>query len=182
MRDGFLGLRHHAVVRGHHQHHHVRTLRAAGAHGRERRVAGRIQEGDQASLLLHLVGADVLGDAARLARGHLRLADGVQQGGFAVIHMAEDGHHRGAALEQGLVLAGDHLPPQGHLAHFLLDSFDHFLRDGLESILGHHNRRRVKIHGLVDGCHHTVRHQFFDDINRAFFDNLRQVTNDNIGG
>ena len=181
VRDGFLGLRHDAVVRGHHQHHHVRALCAAGAHGCECRVTGRIKESNEASLLLHLVRADVLGDAPRLARGHIRLADHIQQGGLAMIHVSQDGHHRGAPLEQGFVLARDHLPPHGNFANFLPRDLEHFQGNCLESILGHHNRRRVKIHGLIDGSHDTIRHQFFDDINRAFFNNLRQVTNDNIG-
>ena len=40
-------LRHDAVVRRHHQHHDVRHLRAACAHGGEGRVAGRVDEGDR---------------------------------------------------------------------------------------------------------------------------------------
>src|SRR3712207_7185068 len=54
-------------------------LRPAGAHGGERLVARRVEEGDQVAVVGGLVGADVLGDAAGLARGHLRLADRVQQ-------------------------------------------------------------------------------------------------------
>ena len=42
---------------------------------------------------LHLVGADVLGDAAGLPLGHLGVADIVQQGGLAMVHVAHDHHH-----------------------------------------------------------------------------------------
>ena len=42
--DGFLRLRHHAVVGGNHQHHDVRHLRAARAHARKRFVARRVDE------------------------------------------------------------------------------------------------------------------------------------------
>ncbi len=51
----------------------------------------------------HLVSADVLGDAAGLAGGHVGVADIVQQGGLAVVHVAHD-HHDGGAGHQVLVL------------------------------------------------------------------------------
>ena len=44
--DRLDGLRHHAVVRRHHQHHDVGDGGAAGAHGGERLVARRVDEGD----------------------------------------------------------------------------------------------------------------------------------------
>ena len=47
--DRFLGLRHHAVIGGHDQHDHVGDLGAAGAHHRERGVAGRVEEHDAAA-------------------------------------------------------------------------------------------------------------------------------------
>ena len=42
---------------------------------------------------LHLVGADVLGNAAGFARRHVGFADGVEQRGLAVIDVAHDGDH-----------------------------------------------------------------------------------------
>ena len=62
--DGFERLRHDAVVGGHHQHHDIGDLGAAGAHAGERFVAGRIDEHDLAAVLLDVIGADVLGDSA----------------------------------------------------------------------------------------------------------------------
>ena len=61
-------LRHRPVVGGDDQHDDVGHLGAARTHRRERLVAGRIQEHDVAALARHLVGADVLRDAAGLAR------------------------------------------------------------------------------------------------------------------
>ncbi len=85
-------LRHDAVVGGHHQHHEVGDLGAARAHGRERLVAGRVDEGDLlAARRGDLIGADVLGDAAGLAPRHVGLADGVEQRRLAVIDVAHDG-------------------------------------------------------------------------------------------
>ena len=61
-------LRHHAVIGRDHQDHKIGHLGAARAHRREGGVAGRIDEGDLAALGRgHLIGADMLGDAAVLA-------------------------------------------------------------------------------------------------------------------
>ena len=95
-------LRHHAVVGGHHDHRDVGDLGAAGAHGREGLVAGRVEEGDRVVVVVDLVGADVLGDPARLAGGHLGLADRVEQRGLAVVDVAHDRDHR-RAIDQLLV-------------------------------------------------------------------------------
>ena len=89
-------LRHDAVVGGHHDDRDVGDLGAAGAHGGERLVARGVEEGDLAAGVVHLVGADVLGDAAGLAGGDLGGADGVEQRGLAVVDVAHDRDHRGA--------------------------------------------------------------------------------------
>ena len=66
--DGLHRLRHDAVVGGDHQHHDVGHLGAARAHGGERLVARRIDERDLLAVgRRHLIGADVLRDAAGLA-------------------------------------------------------------------------------------------------------------------
>ena len=93
-------LRHDAVVGGHHQHDDVGDLGAARAHGGEGRVAGRIDEGDApAGRRGHLIGADMLGDAAGLAGRHFGRADGVKERGLAVVDVAHDGDHRRARLQ-----------------------------------------------------------------------------------
>ena len=94
--DGFDGLRHHAVVRRNDQNRDIGRLRAAGAHRRKGLVTRRIQEGDLAIAHLGDVRADVLGDAAGLAHGHLRLADVVKQRRFAVINVTHDRDDRRA--------------------------------------------------------------------------------------
>jgi hypothetical protein len=72
--EGLEGLGHHAVVGGDHQHHDIRHVGAAGAHGGEGGVARRVEEGDLLKFLFALgmrdgnrVGADMLGDAAGFA-------------------------------------------------------------------------------------------------------------------
>ena len=66
--DRLLGLRHDAVVGGHHDDRDVGHLGAAGTHGGERLVAGRVQEDDALVVVHDLAGADVLGDATALRR------------------------------------------------------------------------------------------------------------------
>ena len=95
MRNRFFGLRHHAVVGCDYQHHDVRHLRAARAHARERFVTRRIDEHD-ALAHVRFVRADVLRDSARFAARYVCFANGVQQAGFAVIHVPHHGHHRRA--------------------------------------------------------------------------------------
>ena len=52
VRDRLARLRHDAVVGGDHEHGDVRHLRAAGAHGRERLVARRVEEGQLPAVVL----------------------------------------------------------------------------------------------------------------------------------
>jgi hypothetical protein len=77
--DGLDGLGHHPVVGGHHENHDIRGLGAPGPHGRERLVARGVQEGHLPVRGHHLVGADVLGDAAELLLGDLGPPDGVEE-------------------------------------------------------------------------------------------------------
>ena len=98
------GLRHDAVVGGHHQHDDVGDVGPARAHGAEGGVAGRVEERDLRQLLLALgvregngVGADVLGDAAGFAGGDVGLADHVEQRGLAVVDVAHDRDDRARA-------------------------------------------------------------------------------------
>ena len=95
--DRFPRLRHDAVVGRDDQDDDVGDARAAGAHHRERFVAGRVEEHDVAVVDLHRVGADVLGDAAGFALGDARLADGVEQRRLAVVDVAHDGDDRARA-------------------------------------------------------------------------------------
>ena len=72
--DRLARLRHDAVVGRHDEDDDVGDLGAAGAHHRERLVAGRVEEDDAAVVDLDVVGADVLRDAAGLALGHARVS------------------------------------------------------------------------------------------------------------
>jgi hypothetical protein len=97
-----------AVVGRDDQHHDVGDLGTAGAHGGERLVTRGVDEGDLADTALdgvvHLVGADVLGDAAGLALDDVGLADRVEQQGLAVVDVTHDRHDRRTGDQVGLVV------------------------------------------------------------------------------
>ena len=156
--DGLDGLGHDAVVGCHNQDGDIGDLRAAGTHGCEGRMAGGVQEGDLLVADLHAVCADVLGDAAGLALGDLGLADGVEQGGLAVVNVAHDDHDRVTRLE--LLFLVFVLVEQA-----LLDGYMDFLLDLGAHLLGH-NGRGVEVNGLGDRGHDAKLHEFLDDIGR----------------
>ena len=100
VRDRLARLRHDAVVGGDDQDGDVRDLRAAGAHGGERLVARGVQEGQLPAVVLDLVRADVLRDAAGLGLDDRGLADRVEQRRLPVVDVAHDRDDRRARLER----------------------------------------------------------------------------------
>ncbi len=152
-------LRHHPVVRGDHQHHDVGHVRASGAHRRKGGVAGRVQEGDALAVLQpHLIGADVLRDAAVLARHHVGGAERVQQAGLAMVDVAHDGHHRRSRQKVVVdVLAADE------------PCFDVGLRHALDRVaeLRRHQLGGVGIDHVVDLQHQPLAHEELDDLDPA---------------
>ena len=97
--DRLFGLRHDAVVGRHDQHGDIGDVGPAGPHFGERLVARRIDEGDRAAVLLDLVGADVLRDAARFAGDHVDADDPVQQRRLAVVDVAQERDDRRTRLQ-----------------------------------------------------------------------------------
>ena len=175
MVDGFHRLRHDAVVGRHHQHHDVRHLGAAGAHGGERLVAGRVDEGHLAAGGHgHLVGADVLRDAAGLARRDVGRADGVEQRRLAVIDVAHDGDHGRTRLERTLVGLGG-------ADQALFDvGFRHAL--GRVAELAHDQFRRVGIDHVVDLVHGSLRHEELDHVHGTLGHAVREfLDRDHLG-
>src|SRR5262249_51381826 len=150
------GLRHHAVVGRHHQHHDVGGAGTAGPHGGERLVARGVDEGDRPVLAVvrhgDLVGADVLGDAAGLTLGDLGVPDGVQQLGLAVVDVTHDGHHRrprDQRLLATLVLAEGDVEGLQQLAVLVLPA-DHL---DLVAQLGAQQLQRLVVDRLGRGDH-----------------------------
>ncbi len=157
--DGLDGLRHDAVIGGHHQHNDIGHLGAASAHGGERGVTRRVDKRDRiAPVGHHLISADMLGDAARLAGHHIGVAQSVEQRRLAMVHVAHDGDDRSARLEMldGVGLANE---------TFLHVGFGHPL-DGVPELLGE-DLRRVGVDHVVDLVHLPLLHQELDKIDGA---------------
>ena len=107
-----------------------------------------VDEGDRALVALQLgedlVGADVLGDAARLALADVGLADRVQQARLAVVDVTHDGDDRGPELEVVVVarvLAVGEVEAVEQLAVLLLRADDlddvvHLAAEQLEDLVG----------------------------------------------
>jgi len=102
--DSLNGLRHHAVVGGHHKDDDVGRLGPTGPHGGEGGVARGVDERDAVVLPDHLVRTDVLGDAAGLAGHDVGRTNAVEQQGLAVVDVPHDGDDRRAGPLVLLVL------------------------------------------------------------------------------
>ena len=167
-----LRLRHHAVVGRDDEHGDVRDLRAAGAHGGERLVAGRVEEGELPAVVVDLVGADVLRDPAGLGLDHRGLADRVQQRRLAVVDVPHDRHDRRPRLEVGLLvlvhlrlelLLGGVLDP--HLAADVGG-------DQLDLLVGERLRHRLR---------RAEAHQERDQLRHRHAERLREVLDGDPG-
>ena len=174
MVDGLDGLRHDAVVRRHNEHGDIRALCAAGTHRRKRLMARRVEEGDRPAGNVDLVRADVLRNAAGLARGHVRVADCVEQTRLAVVDVAHDHDNRRArqkvfrfvlAVVDDLLLNRD--------LDFLFHLRVEFHRD---------ERRGVKIDFVVDRRKHAHRHELLDDLGGRRLQTQREFTDRNALG
>ena len=156
MFDRLTGLRHHAVIGGHHQDDDVGGLGTARPHGREGLVTRGVEERDHAASCLHMVGANMLGDAAGLTRGHLGAANVIQQRGFTVVNVAHDSHHRRSL--QGLRLL---------LLHLVIGEGLRIIQGGNNRLVTHffnHDHGRVLIQRLVDGDHLPQLHEVLDNL------------------
>ena len=124
------------------------------------------------------VSADVLRDAARLARRDVRLADDIEQRGFAVVNVAHDGDHRCARFELlRLVL---------HVEFDLLDrrvddaaaalAFFHFKP---ETVFGAKLLGDFLVNRLVHIGENAQLHQIGDDLERLLLELRGKFAHDN---
>ena len=100
----------------------------------------------------------MLGDAARLARHDVGLAQCVQKRRLAVIDVAHDRHHR-RTWDQRCFVVG--LAPEPDL--------DVGSRDALGAMpeLAHHQFGGIRVKRLIDGRHDVHLHEHLDDIDAA---------------
>ena len=106
--------------------------------------------------MAHLVGADVLRDAARLAGGDVGLADGVEQARLAVVDVAHDGDDRRPRLEVLRLVLRHLVGCLGLLVGGVRD-----LDRALE-LVGQDQHGLVR-EALRDGDHLAVAHEGLDD-------------------
>ena len=98
-------LRHNSVICRNNQHNDICHMRTARPHCGKGRVAGRIQKRQLcAAFGCHLIRADMLGNAAGLARDNRRFTDGIQERCFAVVNMAHDRDDGWAGLQQRRII------------------------------------------------------------------------------
>ena len=161
MVDGLDRLGHHTVVGGHDQHHDVGGTRAPGPHGRERLVTGSVDEGERPVIALDLIGTDVLGDPARLAVDHVRVADPVEQQRLAVVDVAHDGDHGSPEGRDACVIIA--VDPE-ELAQFGLLLLTRVDEADLSTDLGREKLHHLVTQRLGGGDHLTVLHQEADHI------------------
>jgi hypothetical protein len=110
------------------------------------------------SVQANLIGADVLGDAAVLAAGHVGLAQRVEQAGLAVVDVTHDRDHRGPRLQVIVdVLGADEA--------FFDVGFRHAAHGVTE--FGRHQLGGVVVDDVVDLQHHALTHQELDDLDTA---------------
>ncbi|CAL2071472.1 hypothetical protein GPN2_22113 [Streptomyces murinus] len=171
-------LRHDAVVGRDDQDRDVRRPGTTGTHGGERLVTRGVDEGDRAVLAVDvgrdLVGTDVLGDAAGLARDDVRLADGVEESGLTVVDVTHDGHDRRTddqVFLGALVLAELQVEGLEQLAVLLLGADDlnrvvHLAGEQVQRLVGD---------GLRRGDHLAEVHHDRDEGRRVGVDLLREV-------
>ena len=152
MVDGLNGLRHDLVIGCNHNDDDVGDAGTPRTHGGEGLMTGGVEEGDGLVAHLHLIGTDMLRDAARLALDDIGVADVVQQGGLAVVHMTHHGDD-GRARHQVLLAVL-------RLLLFLLQSDK---LDGEAVVLGQ-QRNGLRRKPLVDGHRQPQAHADGNDV------------------
>ena len=176
MVDGFNSLGHHAIIGGNHQHSDIRRLSAAGAHGSEGLMAGGIQESNGAAIEVDGIRADMLRNAARLARGDVGLADIVQQRGLAVVNVTHDGDDRRTGLQLIFGILRARFLSQRILSRAIELHFKLYAK------LGADQRSGIEIQLTVDVGHDTEQEQLFEDFTSGLADALSQILDRDVLG
>ena len=176
--NGLQSLRHHTVIGGHDQHHDVGHLRSTRTHAGERFVTRRVKEHDLAAKSRrigigdrHFVRADVLRNSTGFASSNIGRADGVEQAGLAVVHVAHDGDHRRTYNSLGGTFFARTFRRNRVLGQLLLEGDNGCLGAEVTSHVG----RQVGIERLVDGGEDASRQQAGDKVLGSNSQFLRQV-------
>ena len=131
-------------------------------------MAGGVEERYEAALDVHLVGGDLLRDAARLAGGDVGVADVVHEGGLAVVDVAEERDDRRTRLHllwlvlRNVVVGVDRLE-DGLLVGGVAGVLHH---DAVAVLLGDLGGD-VRLDALVDRGEHLEAHEIGNEAVRA---------------
>src|SRR5271165_1039935 len=169
MGDGLDGLGHGSVIGGHDQDHDVGHVGSPSAHGREGFVARGVNERDRLAVVLDLVGADVLGDAAALALHNIGFADAVQERRLAMVDMAQDRDDRGAGFEVFRCVPGGERVQQFILRGACVNDLQ------LDAKFHGEHERHIVVQTGVDGRHLAHRHQLSQQVIGLDADRLGEV-------
>ena len=170
MLNGFHRLRHDAVIGGHDQHDNVRHLRTARAHRAERSVARRVEEGDALAIgQANLIRADVLRDAASFAGHDIRLAQRIEQRGFAVVDVAHNGHDRRTRL--GVLVGVDDVAGEALFNVRFRDAFNRV------AVLGGDEFGGIRVELVALFQHLALAHHELDDVRNAHGHAVREFLN-----
>ena len=172
------GLRHHTVVRRHHEDRDVGGLGTTGTHGGERLVTRGVDEGDATlgavDLGRDLVGTDVLGDATGLLVDDVGVAQRVEELGLSVVDVTHDGDDRRAddqVVLVALVLTELEVERLEQLAVLVLRGHD--LHDVVELLA--EQLERLVVDRLGRGHHLAEREQHLHECGRVDTDALGEV-------
>ena len=173
--DCFASLRHDTVIGGDDKNRDISRLGTACAHLSKGRVAGRVDERDQAIVGRRLVGADPLCDTARLALGNVGATDVVEQRGLAVVNVSKDGDDGRSLAQVGRIVflyVGCSQDVDRGRRFCLLDNVSSLF--GIEAAIHGDDRGGAVIERLGDIGHDPVGHQGFDDHDRRFVEQIRE--------
>ena len=166
MIDRFQCLRHHTVVSGDHQNYQVGNLGSTGTHCSKRFVARGIQERYHPARSVHVIGANMLGDATRFAARDARTSNVIQQRSLAVIDMPHNCYDGRPWFCNNVVLLS--IVYQERLGIIELRRF------GDMTHLFDHDHRSFLVDHLIDGDHTAQLHQHLNHLGRFYRHFLRE--------
>ena len=178
--DTFLRLRHDAVIGSDNQNCDIGNLRTAATHCAECRVTRSIKERNFLASDFHLIGANLLSDAACFASGNMLLADPVHKRRLAVVNVTEEGNDRCARPQSLGRIIWDQI--------ICVDGLENRLRSGLiasmlnrdsKAILLRNLRSDIRLNALIDGRENFKSHEIGNEAVGLDVELRGQILDDN---
>ena len=167
-------LGHYSVVSGNDENGDISYHCAAGSHRGERLVTRGVEEGDVSAVYCNSVGADMLGYAACLSGGDVRLADIVEKARFAVVNVTHNDDDGGAGEKLILVILRI-------VDKLFLDSDYDLALDLAAHLLGDY-RGGVEVDNVGKGSHNAVLHKRLYDLGSGLLHSGGELADVNLVG